>query len=159
MLGKNRFKKISKNMNNLPIYLIERMYYELLRMIMADLREKGLCMLPNWGSFYLKSYERRIGWNPCDGKATEVEPRCYVKFKPHEKLKHYFKNLVDPPIRSYSVRKRMRLADDKKDALKVLTMLTDYEKKKKRLRSKEHKAETDKLDKIIAEKVKNDSKM
>lgn len=86
------WQKISGKSNYIDPEVVKKVYYGLVKAIVADLRNNGKCWLPDWGEFRLIQRTPRIVKNPKYGD-TYMDAITVVRFDPDYKLKDYFKNL------------------------------------------------------------------
>ena len=86
------WQKISAKSNYIDPEVAKKVYYGLVKAIVADLRNDGTCWLPDLGEFRLIDRNAREIQNPKYG-TLHMDAIKAVRFSPDYKLSEYFKNL------------------------------------------------------------------
>ena len=84
-------EKILPNTNYQDAELAEMVYLGILRTILSELREKGVVILPEFGTFKVYKHKGRRAHDISTGGMIQVPEMNTVKFSPGYKLREYFR--------------------------------------------------------------------
>ena len=88
------FEAVSKEANYMDQANLKPVYYSILRAILAQLKEKGAVVAPDWGEFRLIDHKARKSRDPNNpGGFIFLPPITTVKFSPCGRLKNYAKTI------------------------------------------------------------------
>jgi len=84
------WRELSEKSNYMEPEVVKTVYYGFLKVIIANIRKKGVCEVPDWGIFKLHDGKDRFAndaKNP--GQRIIIPGRNQIKFKPGYKLRTY----------------------------------------------------------------------
>lgn len=87
------FRKISVNMNYLPIETVKQCYYELIRVMCVEIKRKYVVNMPDFGTFRIVIHRPRRGFHLAKEEVIVYPAYPAVKFKPNLKMRTFFRNL------------------------------------------------------------------
>ena len=88
------FDDLSAKLNYLDPGTVRDVYYALIRLILLDLRTKGVVKLPDFGSFKTVEFKPRRILNVNTKKHETVASFLALKFEACMRLREYVKNIV-----------------------------------------------------------------
>lgn len=86
------FSDFAAEMGTLDKSFSSRCYYSLIRMIIKKLKKESMIRMPEFGTLMIREKKRTIKRCVRTGKTIEIGKTSYVKFRPHVRMKEYFKN-------------------------------------------------------------------
>lgn len=87
------FQKISERCNYIGTDLIRDVYYSTVKVIVQELRHKGVARLPDFGDMVVTMHKERNSHDANTGSTYVVPKRRIIKFRTDYKLKKYLNYL------------------------------------------------------------------
>jgi nucleoid DNA-binding protein len=87
------FQQVSARCNYMDPQLVKDVYMSLVKVIVQELRHKGVVRLPNFGDFVITMHKERLTTNVADGETVVVPKKRTVKFRTNVMLKKYLNPL------------------------------------------------------------------
>jgi nucleoid DNA-binding protein len=87
------FREISERVNYLDVEMVKRVYFELLRVIIKDLREGKVVSLPNWGRFYLRKLKAQRRYNAGTKIVYQDVAKTSLQFSTEVGLRKYLQQV------------------------------------------------------------------
>ena len=86
---KQLFDKLAIAMNTVDIRTAEKFYYDFIKFVINQTKEKGVLQLPDFGTFRMGIQKGRMGWMPRTGERRWVESSFNLRFKSDYKVRAY----------------------------------------------------------------------
>jgi len=93
MKADDMFEEIANRCSYIESDLVRTVYYELVRLMGKQLKDKGMVRMPEWGDFHLIYHKERDMKHVRSGDTIHIPAKKTVKYVPNYKLKNHFNRL------------------------------------------------------------------
>ena len=88
------FSNLAIAMNTVDVNVAKKFYYDFIKFVIKQTKEKGTLQLPDFGTFRMGVQKGRMGWMPRTGERRWVEGSFSLRFKSDYKVRAYVNDRI-----------------------------------------------------------------